>query len=83
MLLSLENVENRRLEVTRASIEAERDRAKKEAVAERERGVRGIQGRIRALAIILPPLPALALAVFVFASRSRKENRGASPNRLT
>ena len=84
MLLSLENVENRRLEVTRASIEAERDRAKKEAVADRERGVRGIQGRIQALAIIAAPVAgAWHWPCFVFASRSRKENRGASPNRLT
>lgn len=82
MLLSLQQVENRRFEVTKASIEGERDRAKQEAVADRERGVRSIHGRIKALAILLPPLPALILAGFVFASRAGKENRGASPNRL-
>jgi ABC-2 type transport system permease protein len=82
MLLSTQNLENRRLAVSRATIEAERDRAKEASRAVREQRVRGIQGRIKALAILLPPLPALLLAGWVYAVRRGRENRGASPNRL-
>jgi ABC-2 type transport system permease protein len=82
MLLSTQNLENRRLAVTRETIEAERDRAKEASRALREQRIRGIQGRIKALAILLPPLPALVLAGWVFAVRRGRENRGASPNRL-
>lgn len=82
MLQSIEERENRRFAATKASIEIQRDRDKEENKAARERDVRSIHSRIRALAILLPPLPALALAGIVFATRARRENRGASPNRL-
>lgn len=82
MLQSLQERENRRFTATKASIEIQRDREKEENKAARERDVRSIHSRIRALAILLPPLPALALAGIVFATRTRRENRGASPGRL-
>jgi ABC-2 type transport system permease protein len=82
MLASLQDVEERRLEVTKATIEAKKERSKEESRAVREQRVRGIHSRIKALAILLPPLPALVLAGFVFASRAGRENRGANPNRI-
>ena len=82
LLAQQQQVENRRLNVEKLEIEAQRDRAKEQAVLDREQGIQGIHGRIKALAILLPPLPALLLGAFIFAQRSRRENRGASPNRL-
>jgi ABC-2 type transport system permease protein len=82
MLASLQEVENRRLDVAKATIEAKKERAKDESKAIREQRIRGIHSRIKALAILLPPLPALVLAGVVFATRAGRENRGANPNRL-
>lgn len=82
MLAQLEQVENRRLEVQKATIETERDRQKEQAATREQQGIRGIHSRVKALAILLPPLPVLLLGVIVFAVRSSRENRGATPTRL-
>jgi ABC-2 type transport system permease protein len=82
MLDSLQDVENRRFEVTKATIDARKERTKELNRANREQAVRTIHTRIRALAILLPPLPPLLLGLAVFAARARRENRGANPNRI-
>ncbi len=82
MLESLQEVENRRFEVTKATIEAKKERSQEINRAAREQGVRGIHSGVRVPAILIPPLPVLLLGLGVFFVRSSRENRGASPNRL-
>lgn len=79
---TLRETEQRRLEVERANIEDDKQRKIEQARAVKEQAIRAIQGRIKLLAIILPPLPALILGGIVFAVRAGRENRGASANRL-
>ena len=47
-----------------------------------ESSIRGIQDTIKLLAVILPPIPAFALFVFVSVGRLRREKLGVSPGRL-
>jgi ABC-2 type transport system permease protein len=82
MLASLQDVANRRLDVEKANIEDQKRRKIQESKADMEQKVRQIQNRIRALAIVLPPLPSLVLGLFVFGVRLKRENRGANPNRI-
>jgi ABC-2 type transport system permease protein len=82
MLNSLQELENRRFEITKATIDAKKERTKELNRVTREQAVRTIHTRIRALAILLPPLPPLLLGLAVFAARARRENRGANPNRI-
>jgi ABC-2 type transport system permease protein len=82
MLANLQEVENRRLEVTKATIEDHKRKKIQDSKAKKERAIQQIQNRIRVLAVLFPPLPALILGCFVFAVRTGRENRGANPNRL-
>ena len=81
LLLNLQEVANRRLEVQKANIEDKKRRETQESVAEREQNIRAIRNRVRARALVLPA-PALALGLIVFAVRRRRENLGANPNRI-
>lgn len=82
MLATLEKAENRRLEVARTNIEAEKDRQMRKARAEMERAISAIQRRVKWLAAILPPIPTLLLAVLLFAYRYKRENVGVPERRL-
>lgn len=77
-----EERENRMLAVDRVNIEDAKRRKIADSRAEKEMAVRKIQTRVRAAAVLLPPLPALVLGAIVFAVRLGRENRGANPNRL-
>jgi ABC-2 type transport system permease protein len=79
---TLQDVENRKFEVTKARIEDEKRLAILDSRATKEQAVQSIQGRIKTLAVILPPLPALILGGIVFFVRAGRENRGATPSRL-
>jgi ABC-2 type transport system permease protein len=81
-LENLQQVENRRLTVTKAAIEDNKRREIAESKAAKEQAIGRIQSRIKALAILIPPLPALFLGAIVFAVRKSKEDRHAGPNRL-
>ncbi len=63
-------------------IEAKKERriANSYAVKEQESDAR--RRDVKLIAAIVPPLPALMLGIAVFAVRSGRENRGASPGRL-
>ena len=82
MLANLQEVANRRLDVEKANIEDQKQKKIQESKADMEQQVRQIQNRVRSLAIAIPPLPALALGLFVFGARLRRENQGANPNRI-
>jgi ABC-2 type transport system permease protein len=82
MLMNLQEVENRRLDVEKAGIEDQKRKKILESKGDMELNVRRIQNRIRALAIVLPPLPPLILGMVVFFVRIKNENEGANPNRI-
>jgi len=82
MLANLQEVANRRLAVEKANIDDQKQKKDQESKADMERRIRRIQNRVRSLAIAIPPLPALALGLFVFGARVRRENQGANPNRI-
>jgi len=81
-LENLQQVESRRLTVTKAAIEDNKRQEIAESKAAKEQAIGRIQSRIKALAILIPPLPALILGAVVFAVRKGKEDRHANPNRL-
>jgi ABC-2 type transport system permease protein len=82
LLAQQQAIENRRLDVEKATIEAEADRVKELAASVEQQGIRGIHSRAKLLAVLIPPLPILLLGLVVFLVRHGRENRGASPNRL-
>ena len=82
MLLNLQEVANRRLDVEKANIEDQKRKKIQESKGDMEQKVREIQNENRALAILLPPLPSLVLGLIVWGVRLRRENQGASPSRL-
>lgn len=82
MLANLEEVANRRLDVQKANIEDTKRKTVQESKAESERSIRRIRNRVRWLAVLLEPIPPLALGLGIFGLRLRRENFGANPNRL-
>ena len=82
LLLNLQEVANRRLDVQKANIEDEKRQKVLESKADSEVNIRRIQNRVRTMALLLPPLPPLLLGLVVFGLRIRRENLGANPNRL-
>ena len=74
-----QQVETQKLEVAKAEIEDEKRRKIEDARVDREEAIQRIQNRIRAAALILPPLPALLLGGLIFFSRARDEKPGREP----
>ena len=77
-----EKVEQDRLKVKEAEIEAKKRQAIADSLAEQEQSIAGLQGMVRLAAIAIPPLPALLLGAVVYLVRSRRENLGANPDRM-
>ena len=82
LLLNLQEVANRRLDVQKANIEDTKRRATQKSLGERETNVRNIRNRVRYLAALIPPLPPLLLGLLVLFVRVGRENVGATPSRL-
>ncbi len=82
MVANLEQVENRRLAVARGNIADRRQQQIERSRADMETSIRGIRSTIQLLAVVLPPIPALVLFVFVSLRRLRREKIGISPDRL-
>ena len=77
-----QQVEERRLALSKAEIEGQKEAQIRESRIRQEEAISSIENRVRALAVVLPPLPALILGGVVFFLRSARENRGANPDRL-
>lgn len=72
----------RELAVLTTNIENDKRRKVKKVKDGTEREVREVENFGRTLAIVLPPIPALILGIFVFAMRIKGERQGIVPDRL-
>ena len=82
MISNQERIENRRLTVARSNIEDERERLIEAARGDMEAAVRGIQNTIKLVAVMLSPVPAFLLFLFVSVKRREREQIGVAQHRL-
>ena len=78
LIKSAEEAENRRLKTKTERIEREKARAITHAEAELAREVDEQQNKVRLFAVLVPPIPALLLGLFIF-GRKRRRERDAIP----
>lgn len=74
MARSAEEAENRRLSQKRESIERDKAKQVQKIETEHQRSVDEVQNRIRLVAILLPPIPAILMGLFIFARKRRREH---------
>jgi ABC-2 type transport system permease protein len=77
MVRNVEETENRQLRVFEQNLVQARDVRIRAARETMETQIRGIRTRIRALAVLLPPLPVLAMGILLFVRRARRERESA------
>ncbi len=77
MARNLEEVENRKLDVLKTNIDAEKDAEIRASEQRMESQIRRIQSGIRTLAVLLPPIPVFLLGVYIFIRRREREREGA------
>jgi ABC-2 type transport system permease protein len=81
MARNLQEAENRRLEATKATIDAERNIKIERSKETMESQVRAIQSNIKTLAGLLPPIPVFGVGIGIFLRRRRREKEGAAAAR--
>jgi ABC-2 type transport system permease protein len=77
MLRTVEETENRQLDILERTIAEARDRKIQASRETMEMRVRAIRTRIRTMAVLLPPLPVLLIGLVVFVRRARRERESA------
>ncbi|HEU4339892.1 MAG TPA: Gldg family protein, partial [Planctomycetota bacterium] len=73
MVASVHEAEQRKFEVQKRRIEDDKKAAIRKSKQEASRQVKSIQKRIKAMALLLPPVPALLIAILALVFRIRRE----------
>jgi ABC-2 type transport system permease protein len=74
MIRSAEEAENRRLQAQTEQIEREKAKSVDKIRADHARAIDEVRDRIRVFAILLPPIPAILLGLFIFYRKRRRES---------
>ncbi len=81
-ILTAQRAGQQKLDTTVARLKDKRDREIKKAERELAQQVRGVQDGYKLWAVLLPPIPPLAVAFVVFFNRRAREREGVSKARL-